>query len=213
MNGAGSLAQRSSPSPWGTRQERKREREAKREAVLTTAVRFFNLKGFHATSLDDVALALNVTKPTIYHYFGSKDEILFECVRLGLEGIKQAAEAAAARGGSGRDRLRALMREYALIMTRDFGICVTRTSDDQLSPESRARFRATKREIDAVLRGVIADGMADGSLAPGDIRAAAFTIAGALNWIARWYDPQGAESAETVADATADILLGGLLPR
>ncbi len=72
-------------SPWPTPEERAREREQKREAVLSTAVRLFNSKGFHATSLDDVALALNVTKPTIYHYFANKDEVLFECVRRGLE--------------------------------------------------------------------------------------------------------------------------------
>ncbi|WP_342363692.1 TetR/AcrR family transcriptional regulator [Terrarubrum flagellatum] len=199
-------------SPWGAREDREREREAKREAVLTTAVRFFNMKGFHATSLDDVALALNVTKPTIYHYFASKDDILFACVQLGLNRIRDAVETAAAQGGSGLDRLRALMREYALVMTRDFGVCVMRTSDDQLSQESRAKFRAGKREIDKVLRGVIADGVADGSIAPGDVRAIAFTLAGALNSIARWYDPKGPATAQDVADQTVAILVDGLKP-
>ncbi len=54
------------PSPWRKREERVRDREIKREAVLRTAVMLFNEKGFQATSLDDVAKALNVTKPTIY---------------------------------------------------------------------------------------------------------------------------------------------------
>lgn len=200
-------------SPWGSRADRRAEREAKRLAVLTTAARWFNSKGFAATSLDDVAKALQVTKPTIYHYFSNKDEILFECVRLGLEAIRVAAEAAQARGGSGRDRLEALMLEYALTMTRDFGICVTRTSDDQLSEASRARFRALKRGIDQILRDVIAEGMRDGSLAPGDPRIAGFTVAGALNWIARWYRPDGEMSADEVAQQTVRTVLAGLDPR
>ena len=62
----------------------------KREDVLTTAVKYSNTKGFHATSLDDVGAALNVTRPTtIYRYFSSKDEILFECVRRGLDSIRE----------------------------------------------------------------------------------------------------------------------------
>ena len=201
------------PSPWARRGDRESERAEKRAAVLATAVAFFNRNGFHATSLDDVATALQVTKPTIYHYFSSKDEILFECVRLGLEGIRDAAEAAARRGGSGLTRLRALMREYARIKTRDFGMCVSRTSEDQLAPESRARFRALKREIDDILYAVIAEGMRDGSIAPGNPRLVAFTVAGALNWIARWYDPQGPLTPDEIADGAVETLISGLAPR
>lgn len=200
-------------SPWGTRRDRERERATKREAVLCTAVKLFNLKGFHAASLDDVAMALNVTKPTIYHYFSSKDEILFECVRRGLDGVREAAEKAAARGGSGMERLCALMREYALIMTHDFGICVTRTNDAELTPESRREFRSLKRQIDRIIRGVIEDGVQDGTIAPTDPRVAAFTIAGALNWIARWYDPRGKLTAEEIAEQTVATLVRGLAPQ
>ncbi len=158
-------------------------------------------------------MALNVTKPTIYHYFSSKDEILFECVRRGLDGVREAAEKAAARGGSGMERLRALMREYALIMTHDFGICVTRTNDAELTPESRREFRSLKRQIDRIIRGVIEDGVQDGTIAPTDPRVAAFAIAGALNWIARWYDPRGKLSAEEIAEQTVTTLVRGLAPR
>lgn len=155
---------------WLSADDRERERREKREAVLHAAVRSFNDRGFHATSLDDVANALNVTKPTIYHYFGSKDEILFECVRRGLEGIREAAEAVEAGGDSGLERLRRLMLDYAVIMTRDFGMCVTRTADHELSDESRTKFRALKREIDQTVRRVVEQGMAEGTIAAADPR-------------------------------------------
>lgn len=198
---------------WPSVEDRERERREKREAVLHAAVRSFNEKGFHATSLDDVANALNVTKPTIYHYFANKDEILFECVRRGLDSIRHAAEAVESEGGGGLERLRRLMRDYAIIMTRDFGMCVTRTADHELSGDSRAKFRALKREIDQTVRRVVEQGMADGSIAGGDPRLVTFTLTGALNWIAHWYDPKGTLGAEDVADAAVATLVGGLAPR
>jgi AcrR family transcriptional regulator len=207
------MAAAARPSPWLKPEQRERERSQKREAVLHMAVQFFNERGFHATSLDDVAAALNVTKPTIYHYFGTKDEILFECVQRGLESIRQAAEAVERAGGTGMERLRALMRDYAIIMTKDFGMCVTRTSDHELSPESRAKFRALKREIDHITRRVVEEGMRDGSIAAGDARMTTFAVTGALNWIAKWYDPSGALDPETAADAVLDTLVNGLAPR
>lgn len=200
-------------SPWPNAADRERERGEKRSALLSAAVRSFNERGFHATSLDDVAASLNVTKPTIYYYFANKDEILFECVRLGLDGIRQIAEAVENAGGSGLDRLTALMRGYAVIMTKDFGMCVTRTADHELSEESRTRFRALKREIDITVRRVVEDGISDGSIASDDARLTTFTLAGALNWIARWYEPNGPLTAEQIADSCVKTLVQGLAPR
>ena len=200
-------------SPWSTLARRKAARGAKRIAVLRTAARFFNAKGVTATSLDDIAAALQVTKPTIYHYFSNKDEILFECVRLGLEDIRDAAQQLRLGDGTGRMRLEALMRGYALRMTRDFGICAARTSDDALSAESRDKVRTLKREIDTILRAVIEDGMQDGSIAKGDARMLGFTLAGAMNWIAHWYRPDGAATAEDISERIVATLLTGLAPR
>ena len=81
---------------WKTQAQREQERALKREAVLRAAARAFSEQGFHRTSLDDVAERLNVTKPTIYHYVRSKDEILFECVRIGLERLDSASAQAEA---------------------------------------------------------------------------------------------------------------------
>lgn len=201
------------PSPWKKPSERKRQREIKREAVLSTAVRFFNLKGFNATSLDDVAVALNVTKPTIYHYFSSKDEILFECVERGLDAIRDAARAVEERGGTGMERLKALMHDYAICMTHDFCTCVTRTADHELSPESRAEFRRIKREIDQTVRRVVQSGIDDGTIAAGDMLMMTFTLTGALNWVARWYSPDGPRTREEIANGVVDVLVNGLAPR
>ena len=200
-------------SPWPLPEERARERELKRDAVLAAAARLFNRSGFHATSLDDVAKTLGVTKPTIYHYFANKDEILFECTRRGLAAISAAAARATVAGGNGLERLRSLMEEYATVMTQDFGRCITLTSETDLSETSKAEFRRIKREVDHMVRAVVSEGMQDGSIAPGDPKLVTFTLTGALNWIARWFDEDGPMSVEEVAKACVDTLIGGLAPR
>jgi AcrR family transcriptional regulator len=200
-------------SPFRTRAERDAERAQKREAVLRAAVRMFNARGFHATSLDDVASSLGISKPTIYHYLGNKDQVLLECVTRGLEQLRAAAESARLAHGSGLDRLSRFLRRYAEVNMDDFGRCVIRTGDQALSPHSAKRFAALKSEIDAAMRRLIGEGVADGSIAAGDVKLIAFTLAGALNWPARWFDPEGEHSAETVAAKMVAILTAGLAPR
>ena len=197
-------------SPFRSSQERQKERSLKRHAVLQAAVRMFNERGFHATSLDEVAASLGVTKPVIYHYLGNKDQVLFECVRLGLTQIREAAVAARGQEGTGLDRLKAFLRRYAEINMDDFGRCVIRTGDETLSPESRREFRALKGEIDREMREVIAEGVADGSIYAPDVRLTAFTLAGALNWPARWFNPEGRDDRREVAAAMVEILCEGL---
>ena len=103
-------------SPWRTAVERERLRASKREAVLRTAAQLFNEKGFHATSLDDVAERLHITKPTLYYYIRSKDEILFECVSIGLQMLEDAIQAERAGGGRAIVQLLAAMRSYVQIV-------------------------------------------------------------------------------------------------
>lgn len=198
-------------SPFQTRAEREAKRTQKRDALLLAAVRMFNERGFHATSLEDVAASLGVSKPTIYHYLGNKDQVLFECVQRGVAELRAAADEAATASGTGLDRLRAFLVRYAEINMNDYGRCVIRTGDETLSPESAARFRALKREIDRAMRALVADAMADGSIAAGDIKLIAFTLAGALNWPARWFVAEGPRPRGDVAAAMVELLLGGVV--
>lgn len=200
-------------SPFRSKSEREQDRAEKREAVLLAAVRMFNARGYHAASLDDVAASLGISKPTIYHYLGNKEQVLVECVNRGLSMLREAADAATGAPGSGHDRLRAFLLRYACINMDDFGRCVIRTNEEVLSMDSATRFRARKREIDAAVRGMIAEGIADGSIVPVDVRFASFALAGALNWPARWHDPEGPLSSQEVAEKLVDIALGGLTPR
>ena len=201
------------PSPFRSREERDLERIEKREAVLKAAVEMFNARGFHATSLDDLAASLGISKPTIYHYLGNKDQVLLECLTRGLMQLRAAAEEAQTLPGTGLDRLRAFLRSYADVNMRDFGKSVIRTGEEALAPESAERLRDMKREIDAALRNLVRAGIEDKSIAAGDVTMIAFTLAGALNWPGRWYNPAKGRSISDVAEAMVDILTAGLAPR
>lgn len=202
-----------SSSPFRSREQRAEERSAKRLAVLIAAVRMFNERGFHATLLEDVAASLGISKPTIYHYLGNKEQVLLECITLGIAQFREAIEKARALPGSGLDRLRHFLCAYARINMDDFGRCVIRVGVEAFSPEGARTFRENKRGIDAALRCFIEEGMADGSIAPSDPKLLAFTLAGALNWPARWHSPDGELSAEDIARQMVDILTAGLAPR
>ena len=201
------------PSPFRSAQQKRDDREAKRLALLLAAVEAFNERGFHATSLDDVAASLGVSKPTIYHYLGNKDQVLLECLTLGLVQLREAAEAARNENGNGLSRLKSFLKRFAEINMEDFGRCVIRTGEENLSTESAQRCRTLKREVDAAMRGFIQEGMADSSITPGDTKLVAFTLAGAINWTARWHVPGGPLSAQDIAAQMVDILTQGLAPR
>ncbi|WP_345067516.1 TetR/AcrR family transcriptional regulator [Acidovorax lacteus] len=200
-------------SPWAPVADREQQREAKRQAVLQAAAQLFNERGFHATSLDDIAARLNVSKPTLYYYVKSKDEILLQCVRQGLQMMREGIEASRAAGGQALDQLLACMHVYARIVMQDFGMCLIRVGDEQVPPESRKELRRLKSEIDQAFRRLVAAGVAEGSLQPCDPKMTAFVIAGALSWIGRWYRPDGPCTPDEVAQQCIDPLLQGVLRR
>lgn len=199
-----------SQSPFPARAERAQDREKKREAVLRAAVRTFNAHGFYASSLDDVATSLGISKPTIYHHLGNKDQVLFECVSRGIEQLQEAAVSAHDAPGTGFEKLRAFLCRWAEINMDDFGRCVVNTTEEMLSPESAQRFRELKRGIDTSLRDMVKAGMDDGSLAPGDPKIVTFAIIGMLNWPARWFREDGTLSAADIATQLVELLAFGI---
>lgn len=200
-------------SPWAQASSRAAQRQAKRDAVLHVAAQMFNERGFHATSLDDIAARLNVTKPTLYYYVKNKDAILLACVKKGLDMTLEGIDASRAGGGNALDQLRACMRAYAQVVTQPFGMCLIRVGDEEVPEPSRTELRRLKSEIDHAFRRLVEQGVQEGVLAPCDPKMAAFVIAGGLSWIGRWYQPAGAYSAEQIIEQCTQLLLQGVLAR
>jgi AcrR family transcriptional regulator len=199
-------------SPWH-RDQRMQERENKRQAVLLTAARLFSERGYHGTSLELVADDLGITRPTVYYYFKSKDDILFECVRLALKTIQEATQVVAKQRGTAAERLRAALVKYAEIMMADFGRCLVLVGEDPLPPQSRAKLRKLMSDVDLTLRELVQQSVTEGSYVTPDVKLATFAVAGSLNSIARWYRPGGALQPTQIAESFVGTLINGLAVR
>jgi len=212
---AASLAARegSAASPWRASRERLRDRELKRDAVIRAAARAFNRKGYHNTSLDDIAAALDVTKPTVYYYVSNKEQLLFECFVAGIEGIRLAFREARSLALPARERLKTVLRQYAEAVASEFGWCMVRAEDQDLSPAMSAHIKAMKSEIDQGIRRLLREGIQDGSIHPCDPKMTAFALAGALNWIAHWYRESQSMTGAEIGDAFITVFESGLQPR
>jgi AcrR family transcriptional regulator len=156
---------------------------------------------------------LQVTKPTLYYYIQNKEEILFECHRVGVELLREAVAGVSVGQASAAQRLRATMLAYASVVMDDFCRCLIRVGEEPLPLANRQELGQLKLALDREFRSIVQSGLDDASFEPCDPKIAAFTLAGALNWMGRWFDASGPLSKEEVALRTTDVLLNGLLRR
>lgn len=197
-------------NPFLNHEKKEQERQAKRDAVLLAAVKIFNEQGFHSTSLDDVAKSLGISKPTIYHYLGNKEQVLLTCVEIGLQQLIEAAKDVEKQSISGFEKLRRFLFLYGCRNLDDFGRCVILTHDDALSKEGLVKFKALKRVVHEALLNIIRDAQLDQSInAEHNPKILAATLTGAINWSAKWYNPNGVLSKEETIQKMVDILTYG----
>jgi AcrR family transcriptional regulator len=198
---------------WLAADTRSRDRERKRDAVILTAARAFRERGYHNTSLDDIARELNVTKPTVYHYVENKEQLLFECFRSGLNQIMQGFEEIRDSPGSARERLAFVIERYAEAITSDFGWCMVQAENQDLSAAMSRKVKELKSGIDQGIRRLIKEGTVDGSIRKCDAKMTAFALAGAVNWIAYWYRSGEALTPADIGKRFIELFDLGLRPR
>lgn len=183
--------------------------EQKRQAVLRTAARTYSKRGFHETTLADIADELNVSKPTLYYYFKSKDDILFECHRIAVEAITDGdTPMPTAAQMNGHDRLLEFLKRYVRMVIDDFGTCLVMTGTNALEPENRGTvIKSHRRRIDTMLREILEDGIKDGTLDCPDPKLTAMFIFGAMNWIPRWFHLDGTLTTDELTVRLTDFVL------
>ena len=196
------------PTPLVPRED---PRGAKRLAILSAAARIFAERGYHNTSVADVAEALKVSKPFLYYYLKNKEDILLECSGIATVQLHAVLEEVRLLQGDGWEKLRLLFRGYARVMSTDFGMCLIRsTAAGSLPPELRARLFAGRRRLNSEVERIVAEGIADGSIRSLHPRFATFALFGAFNGIATWYRPDGGMSPEAIADSYLDLFARGM---
>ncbi|MGW0949484.1 TetR/AcrR family transcriptional regulator [Streptomyces sp. NPDC002623] len=186
-------------------------RRLKREAVLREAALAFGRHGYHNTTLDDIAETLGISKGTLYNYVRDKQEILYECHREALEIGEQAEAHGAKHGGSGASRLRASMEYYIENLVRQLGACAALMEVDALRPPEKEIIVKGRRAFEQKFKDVVLTGREDGTLRPDvDPDLVLVTFMGAVNWIPRWYSPEGRLGAADVAAKMVDLLMSGV---
>ena len=185
-------------------------RRSRRDEIINVATRLFSEQGYAATSLDDIAVVIGFTKPAIYYYFASKDEILFEIhdriVREALERLR----AISTGPGSPRERLEKALESH--VRTVLANVAANRVFDRERPELSEDRSRSIARrdrEYERLLRDLYGQGVAEGSLRPLEPAVAVGALLGALNWPHRWYRPQRGLSVDELVGQLLSLLAGG----
>jgi TetR/AcrR family transcriptional regulator, cholesterol catabolism regulator len=183
-----------------------------RQEILRASARLFQKQGYDATSMNDVAAALKLSKGGLYHHFQSKDEILFNLMNHAMD-ITQARVIDEVREiVDPEERLRMLIRRHmeVVLSVRDREITVMLHENHPLPPSLRRQINARKKDYVHFVERVIADvQQARGSKGNVTPRAAAFALLGMINWIYQWYRPEGALHEEDLARQYTEIFFAG----
>jgi AcrR family transcriptional regulator len=193
-----------------TRSPRIREkRDRRRKEILHAALRAFREKGYHGTTLDDIAERFGVRKTALYHYFPDKEAILYACHQESLGELDRIIRGTRGLATAG-ERLAYVIREHVKVMTDTLEGSPLAFEVTALSPERQRAVIAGRDRYERALRRIIARGVAEHEFRPLNPKIAVFAILGSINWISRWYHPEGALHAEELGREFAEHLVGGL---
>ena len=185
-----------------------------RQEILRTAARLFQEQGYDATSMNDVATALNLSKGGLYHHFQSKDQILFDLMDHAMDITQEQVLSPVKAIADPEQRLRTLIRRHIAVVLseRDREITVMLHENHPLSPALRKRINGRKKEYIHFVENLIAEvqrtraSAAERKVTP---RAAAFALLGMINWIYQWYRPAGSLQEESLVEQYTAIFFQG----
>ena len=185
------------------------KRRRRRDEILHAALTAFRETGYHSTTLTDIANRLGIRKTALYHYFPDKEAILFECHRQSLAELERLT-AEAKELDTAVDRLQFLIREHVRVMTDTLEGSPLAFEVTSMSDERQAEIIEGRDRYEQELRSTIAAGILAGEFRQVDPKIATFAILGSINWIARWYRPEGELRAAELGTEFANLLVGGL---
>ena len=184
----------------------------RREQIHDVASRLFSERGYHATSMRDLAGELGMQGGSLYAHISGKEELLVEIVRGASQQFDDALFSLRDLDLPADQKLReAMFRHIQVVADNMDSATVFFHEWKHLSAEPYARVVAWRDTIDTFYRELVAQGVREGTLRPDlDVRAAATLILSSVNWTYTWYRPGGPLSPRDVAEQFADMLLSGL---
>lgn len=185
----------------------------RRDQIVDAAARLFERNGYHQTGITDIADAVGIQKSTVYHYFTSKNEILYDIHEAFIRGLYDSQLARSKRGGmTEREELAQIIQEVIDVIHERRGyVRVFFEYYRELPKEDRERIRALRKAYADLVRDVIARGAASGAFAVTDVDLATLALFGSMNWAYQWYRPGERLSRREVADLLWRHTIGGLI--
>lgn len=189
-----------------------RENSLTRQGILEAAAKIFSEKGFHATSMQDIADAVHLQKASLYHHFSSKQEILVDILDQALDLINSRLEAVRLQALSPDIKLRQAMVSYLQTIAENQNLAAVLLLELRaLDPELKARQASRREKFESLWRDLIIEGKQQGLFNNVDPSLTGRAILGVMNWTVTWYRHDGPRSAKEIADIFADLLLDGLI--
>lgn len=182
-----------------------RPREAE---LLQAATRLFRRRGFHATSMQDLAEALGMNRGSLYHYIESKDDLLWRIISGALERLDQRVRPILDADGPAVERLRAAIGAH-LAFAAEHGdeLALVQIELRSLGAQQRLEIVDRRDAYERLWRRALEQALVDGALRPTDVRLTGIAILSACNWFTQWYRPDGPMSVDQIATAFADLFL------
>jgi AcrR family transcriptional regulator len=185
--------------------------EERRQEVVAKAAELFDATSYHTTSMSELARAVGIEKPTLYHYFSSKDEILFWIHEQFIDHLLEKTNARADLGLTASDELAGAMEDILELMDTHRGhVRVFFEHHRELTPARQTTIRDKRDLYQGIIQAIVERGIADGEFRKVDPRLTALAIFGMCNWSYQWYQPGGARTSSEIAAFLGDLLLDGL---
>jgi AcrR family transcriptional regulator len=188
-----------------------RRNDARRLDILRAAARVFRRLGVSATGMREIAGEADLSPGNLYYYFSGKDEILVFCQERTLERLAAGVKAARAVPGSWAGRLRSVLSGHVHCMLDELEGATAHLEVEALPEELRAGVVQKRDAYERAVRALVAEGVKGGEFAPCDPALVTRAMLGAVNWTARWYRHDGAQSVAEIAESLSEYLVRGLL--
>jgi AcrR family transcriptional regulator len=201
--------------PGRTRRKRRRPRNVDPQAstrvdILKSAAAAFRRLGYHGATVEQIAAALHMKKGNLYYYFKNKEEILFACHQYSLDRLMQILHDVQQSGLAADEKLRRLVHAFVHTILDELHGTALFLDLEALTPAHLKAVIVRRDEFDRGVRTVLDEGMASGTFAKNDQKLLAFALLGAVNWIPRWFSPNGPATSHQIADLFADFFVAGL---
>jgi AcrR family transcriptional regulator len=189
-------------------------KEDRTDHIYRVAAEIMCQKGFQATSMNDIAEAVGLTKAGLYHYIRGKEDLLFEIMSFGMDMVDEDVIAPAREIRDAQTRLETVVgRHSRRIMEQGGAVTILLEEMPALTPAHQRIIRNRKRAYFELVRDTLDELSAEGKLRDLDPTVAAFTLFGMILWTSRWYRQDGSltpqQAVSNVIDMAANAVLNG----